>query len=90
LLPSIGKQIWPKNLSRIITEAGGIIVPLVPWSMAGVYITGTIGVPTLAYLPWALMNYLSVLLLLLYGFTDSDGASVRTDPDRQLIAHRPR
>jgi NhaC family Na+:H+ antiporter len=58
-----------KNLSRIITEAGGIIVPLVPWSMAGVYITGTIGVPTLAYLPWALMNYLSVLLLLLYGFT---------------------
>ena len=44
-------------------------MPLVPWSMAGVYITGTIGVPTLAYLPWAFMNYLSVLLLLLFGFT---------------------
>jgi len=30
-----------KNLSRIIEESGAIIVPLIPWSMAGVYITGS-------------------------------------------------
>ncbi|HOW87005.1 MAG TPA: Na+/H+ antiporter NhaC [Candidatus Aminicenantes bacterium] len=63
------KDLAAKNLSRIIEESGGIIVPLVPWSMAGVYITGTLGVSTFAYLPWAFMNYLSVGMLILFGFT---------------------
>jgi NhaC family Na+:H+ antiporter len=58
-----------KNLSRIVEESGAIIVPLIPWSMAGVYITGTIGVPTFDYLPWAIMNYVSVLILAVFGFT---------------------
>jgi NhaC family Na+:H+ antiporter len=63
------KELAAKNLSRIIEESGGIIVPLIPWSMAGVYITGTIGVPTFSYLPWAVMNYTSVLILAIFGFT---------------------
>lgn len=63
------KGLAAKNLSRIIEESGGIIVPLVPWSMAGVYITGTIGVSTFDYLPWAFMNYLSVVLLAVFGLT---------------------
>jgi NhaC family Na+:H+ antiporter len=63
------KKLAAKNLSRTIEESGGIIVPLIPWSMAGVYITGTIGVSTFAYLPWAFMNYLSVGMLVLFGFT---------------------
>ncbi len=63
------KNLAAKNLSRLIEESGGIIVPLIPWSMAGVYITGTLGVPTLAYLPWAFMNYISVIILAFFGFT---------------------
>jgi len=63
------KGLAAKNLSRIIEESGGIIVPLIPWSMAGVYITGTIGVSTFAYLPWAFMNYLSVVMLVVFGIT---------------------
>jgi NhaC family Na+:H+ antiporter len=63
------KNLAAKNLSRIIEESGGIMVPLIPWSMAGVYITGTIGVSTFAYLPWAFMNYLSVVVLVVFGIT---------------------
>jgi NhaC family Na+:H+ antiporter len=63
------KNLAAKNLSRIIEESGGIMVPLIPWSMAGVYITGTLGVSTFSYLPWAFMNYLSVGVLVLFGFT---------------------
>ena len=63
------KNLAAKNLSRLIEESGGIMVPLIPWSMAGVYITGTIGVSTFAYLPFAFMNYLSVVVLAIYGFT---------------------
>jgi NhaC family Na+:H+ antiporter len=63
------KGLAAKNLSRIIEESGAIIVPLIPWSMAGVYITGTIGVSTFSYLPWAVMNYVAVAILAIYGFT---------------------
>jgi NhaC family Na+:H+ antiporter len=63
------KGLAAKNLSRIIEESGAIIVPLIPWSMAGVYITGTIGVSTFSYLPWAIMNYLAVVILAVFGFT---------------------
>jgi len=63
------KGLAAKNLSRLIEESGAIIVPLIPWSMAGVYITGTIGVPTFSYLPWAVMNYTAVVILAIFGFT---------------------
>jgi NhaC family Na+:H+ antiporter len=63
------KNLAAKNLSRIIEESGAIIVPLIPWSMAGVYITGTIGVSTFSYLPWAVMNYAAVAILAIFGFT---------------------
>ncbi|MGD9345641.1 MAG: Na+/H+ antiporter NhaC [Candidatus Aminicenantes bacterium] len=63
------KGLAAKNLSRIIEESGAIIVPLIPWSMAGVYITGTIGVPTFSYLIWAVMNYTAVVILAVFGFT---------------------
>jgi len=70
LAPAFRKKgLAAKNLSRIISEAGGIIVPLIPWSMAGVYITGTIGVGPFTYLPWAIMNYGSVAVLILFGIT---------------------
>ena len=63
------KKLAAKNLSRIVEESGAIIVPLIPWSMAGVYVTGTIGVSPFEYLPWAFMNYISVIILLIYGAT---------------------
>jgi len=63
------KGLAAKNLSRIIDECGGIIVPLIPWSMAGVYITGALGVPVFSYLPWAIANYAAIFILALYGAT---------------------
>ncbi len=63
------KGLAAKNLSRIIEESGAIIVPLIPWSMAGAFITGTIGVSPATYLPWAIMNYAAVIILAIFGFT---------------------
>jgi len=58
-----------KNLSRTTEDSGTVIVPLVPWSMAGVFMAGTLDVPTLSYLPWAVMCYLGMFFALIYGFT---------------------
>lgn len=58
-----------KNLSRTTEDSGTVIVPLVPWSMAGVYMAGTLGVPTLIYAKWTFMFYIGILLAWIYGFT---------------------
>ncbi len=78
------KGLAAKNLSRIVQECGAIIVPLIPWSMAGVYITGTLGVSTFSYLPWAIMNYAAVLILAIYGFTKFTMAPKIRDDETQI------
>jgi len=78
------KKLAAKNLSRIAEESGAIIVPLIPWSMAGVYITGTIGVSTFSYLPWAFMNYISVIILAIFGFTGFSMAPKIRDDETQI------
>lgn len=78
------KGLAAKNLSRIIEESGAIIVPLIPWSMAGVYITGTIGVSTFSYLPWAVMNYTAVIILAVFGFTKFTMAPKIRDDETQI------
>ncbi len=78
------KGLAAKNLSRIVEECGAIIVPLIPWSMAGVYITGTLGVSTFSYLPWAIMNYAAVVILAIYGFTKFTMAPKIRDDETQI------
>jgi NhaC family Na+:H+ antiporter len=78
------KGLAAKNLSRIIEESGAIIVPLIPWSMAGVYITGTIGVPTFSYLPWAVMNYAAVVILIIFGLTGMTMAPKIREDETQI------
>jgi NhaC family Na+:H+ antiporter len=78
------KGLAAKNLSRIIEESGAIIVPLIPWSMAGVYITGTLEVPTFAYAPWAIMNYLAVVILAIFGFTKWTMTTKIRDDETQI------
>lgn len=58
-----------KNLSRTTEDSGTVVVPLVPWSAAGVFMAGTLGVATVEYAPWAVMNYLGFGFALLYGAT---------------------
>lgn len=57
-----------KNLSRVMEDAGTVINPLVPWSVAGIFITQALDVPTIAYLPFAFFCLLSPVLTVLFGY----------------------
>lgn len=59
----------PKNLSRTLEDSGTVLVPLIPWSAAGAYMTSTLGVDTLEYLPWAIMNYLGIVFAIILALT---------------------
>jgi NhaC family Na+:H+ antiporter len=58
-----------RNLSRVIEDSGTLTSPLVPWNTCGAYMAATLGVATLAYLPFAFFNLVNPLISILYGFT---------------------
>ncbi len=62
-------KIQRKVLSRTLEDSGTVVVPLIPWSAAGAYMTATLGVPTAQYLPWAVMCYLGFVIAWVYGYT---------------------
>ncbi|WP_291405728.1 Na+/H+ antiporter NhaC [Acidaminobacter sp.] len=63
------RGLHPKNLSRILEDAGTLTSPLVPWNSCGLFMSGTLGVATLAYLPYAYLNLINPLISIFYGFT---------------------
>ncbi|MCD4550063.1 Na+/H+ antiporter NhaC [Schaalia sp. lx-260] len=65
----IKRGLHPKNLSRTIEDAATVWEPILPWTSAGAYMAGTLGVATLAYLPWAVSNWIAIGFALLWGAT---------------------
>jgi NhaC family Na+:H+ antiporter len=63
------RDLAAKNLSRTLEDSGTVVVPLIPWAAAGVFMAATLDVPTLSYLPWAVFNYTGFLFAVLYGVT---------------------
>ncbi|MDG2088067.1 MAG: Na+/H+ antiporter NhaC [Arenicellaceae bacterium] len=49
-------------LSRSVEEGSTLMTALVPWTTTGVFYAATLGVPTLDYAQWALMNWINPLI----------------------------
>lgn len=65
----IARNLHPKNLSRTLEDSGTVLVPIIPWSAAGAYMTATLGVSTMKYLPWAILNYTGIIFAIILAFT---------------------
>jgi len=59
----------PKNLSRVMEDAGTVVNPLVPWSVCGIFITSVLGIPTLDYLPFTFFCLLGPILTVIFGWS---------------------
>ncbi len=58
----------PKNLSRAIEDSATVTANLVPWNSGGAYQAATLGVPTIAYLPFNFFCWLTPIVSMLYGW----------------------
>ncbi|TCP92127.1 transporter (NhaC family) [Cricetibacter osteomyelitidis] len=65
----IGRGLHPKNLSRTAEDSATIIEPILPWTAAGAYMAGTLGVATLSYLPWAILCWSGIVFAMIWGIT---------------------
>lgn len=59
----------PTVLGRTLEDGGTVINYLVPWGIAGSFVAGTFGVPTLAYLPFVFFSLLSPVFSLVSSIT---------------------
>jgi len=62
------KGLHPKNLSRAVEDSATVTANLVPWNSGGAYMTATLGVPTIAYLPFNFFCWISPIVSMLYGW----------------------
>lgn len=72
-----------KNLTRTVGDCGIVGVPLIPWSIAGAFMSGTLGVPVLTYAPWAIYCYASVIFTLLVGVTGFTMVALKNEDETQ-------
>jgi Na+:H+ antiporter, NhaC family len=60
------KQLAPENLSRTIEDSGTVTSVLVPWNTCGAYHSSVLGVPVFDYFIYAVFNYISPFMTLLF------------------------
>ena len=76
------RRLKARNLSRTIEDAGTLTSPLIPWNTCGAYMAATLGVATLAYLPYAFLNLVNPLVAILLGFR---GITIEKIPEGEPI-----
>lgn len=59
----------PKNLSRVLEDAGTLLAPLVPWSSCAAFMYTSMGVPTIEYIPYAFLCLINPIVSIIYGYT---------------------
>ena len=79
------RGLHPKNLSRILEDAGTLTSPLIPWNTCGAFMGATLGVSAAAYLPFAFLNLVNPLLSIFYGFTGLTMAPAEPDTDQASV-----
>lgn len=71
----------PENLSRAVEDAGTVTANLVPWNSGGAYQAATLGVATIAYLPFNFFCWLSPLVTILFGYMGWTITPLRRDAE---------
>ncbi len=62
------KGLAPENLSRTLEDSATVTSVLVPWNTCGAYQSGVLGVPVADYAIYAVFNWLSPFMTLIFAF----------------------
>jgi NhaC family Na+:H+ antiporter len=63
-------ELKTKNLSRVLEDYGTTTSALVPWNTCGAFMASTLGVGTLAYLPFCIFNLMSPIISYSYALAN--------------------
>lgn len=75
------RNLAPEALSRQIEGSGTVTSPLIPWNSCGAYMSATLGIATMAYLPYCFFNLLDVLVTFLFAMLGIKIGHIQPDAD---------
>lgn len=85
------KEVYKKNkinllvLSRSLEDGGTVINYLIPWGVAGSFVAGTFGIPTLAFLPFVFFSLLSPVFSVLSALTGIGIGKASTSEEQRFF-----
>ncbi|WP_235961364.1 Na+/H+ antiporter NhaC [Spirabiliibacterium mucosae] len=82
----IERGIHPKVLGRTVEDSGSLFEPLLPWTAAGAYMAGTLGVPTLEYVPWAIVSWIAVIFAMIWAATGIGITRINAEQQKAMMA----
>ena len=77
-----------KNLSRCLEDSATLTSPLIPWNVCGATMTGFLGVSTVQYAPYAVLNYINPIVSIIYGFTGFTMEKMSDEEFEKMMAAR--
>ncbi len=62
------RRLKPEVLSRTLEDSGTVTSVLIPWNTCGATQSSVLGVPVIAYLPYAFFNLISPIMTILFAY----------------------
>jgi NhaC family Na+:H+ antiporter len=62
------KGLQRRMLSRCLGEGSVCMIGLIPWTTAGAFMAGALGVPTLQYAPYAFLNLITPIVSIVFSY----------------------
>lgn len=82
------RRLKAKNLSRCLEDAGTMTSSQVPWNTCGATMSTFLGVPTLEYIPYSVLNWMNPIVSIFYGFTGISMAKMTEEEYQEILAQR--
>ena len=79
------KGLHPKTLSLALESGGTLTSVLIPWNTCGAFMFSVLGVSALEYGPWAILNYLTPIIVAILAFLGSKLVVVKAEDDPDTI-----
>lgn len=81
----IKRGLHPKVLTRTLEDSVTVTEALIPWTAAGAYMAGTLGVSTLAYAPWAILNWSGMIFAMIWAVTGIGVKKITPEQQEEFI-----
>ncbi len=83
------KGLHPSMLSRSLEDSGTLTSVLIPWNTCGAYNSGVLGVPTVQYAPFAILNWLNPIMAITITYLGIGVAWKGKDGEPVIAKERP-
>ncbi|MBG9982102.1 Na+/H+ antiporter NhaC [Aerococcaceae bacterium DSM 111020] len=79
------RGLHPKTLSLVLETGGTLTSPLVPWNTCGAFMFSVLGVSAFDYGQWAVLNYSTLIVVIILTAIGSKYAIARVEDDPETI-----